>query len=51
MAEAGRGDAAWREAESFYRAALERHHVVGSSLMIVRDGKLAHHAVYGLARP
>jgi CubicO group peptidase (beta-lactamase class C family) len=49
VAEGGRGDAAWREAESFYRAALERHHVVGSSLMIVGDGRLAHQAVYGLA--
>jgi len=49
VVEGGRSDAAWREAEAFYRAALERNHVVGSSLALVRGGRLAHQAAYGLA--
>ena len=38
----------WREVEAFYRSALARHHIQGSSLLVVRGGKVAHRAVDGL---
>ena len=38
----------WREVEAFYKNALARHHVEGSSLLLVRDGKVANRAVHGL---
>jgi CubicO group peptidase (beta-lactamase class C family) len=38
----------WPEAEAFYRKALERHHIVGSSLLVLREGRLAGRALYGL---
>jgi CubicO group peptidase (beta-lactamase class C family) len=38
---------AWREVEAFYRAGVERHHIVGSSLLLVRDGKVENRAVVG----
>jgi len=37
----------WRETEAFYRAGVERHHIVGSSLVVVRDGRVASRAVVG----
>jgi CubicO group peptidase (beta-lactamase class C family) len=47
-AEAGVADA-WREVEAFFRAGVEKNHIVGGSLLLVRDGRIAHHAVHGLA--
>ena len=38
----------WPEVEAFYKNALVRHHVEGSSLLVVRDGKVANRAVHGL---
>jgi len=38
----------WREVETFYRAALERHHIVGSSLLVLKDDRVAGRAVHGL---
>jgi CubicO group peptidase (beta-lactamase class C family) len=38
----------WPEVEAFYKNALVRHHVAGSSLLVVRDGKVANRAVHGL---
>ncbi|HEY5908596.1 MAG TPA: serine hydrolase domain-containing protein, partial [Vicinamibacteria bacterium] len=38
----------WRAAEGHYRSALERHHIVGSSLLLLRDGKVAGRALHGL---
>ena len=38
----------WREVEAFYRSALARHHIQGSSLLVVRSGKVANRAVDGL---
>ncbi len=38
----------WRAAEAHYRSALERHHIVGSSLLLLRDGKVAGRALHGL---
>jgi len=39
----------WREAEAFYRAALARHHIEGSSLLVMREGRVASRATHGLA--
>jgi CubicO group peptidase (beta-lactamase class C family) len=39
----------WREVEAFYRTALARHHIVGSSLLVMREGKTTARALHGLA--
>ena len=38
----------WREVEAFYRSALARHHIQGSSLLVVQGGKVANRAGHGL---
>src|SRR5262245_39926210 len=40
---------AWKETEGFYRQALARHGIVGSSLVVVSAGDVVGHAVYGQA--
>jgi CubicO group peptidase (beta-lactamase class C family) len=37
----------WREVETLYRTAVERHHIVGSSLLVLRDGKTVGRALFG----
>jgi CubicO group peptidase (beta-lactamase class C family) len=38
----------WREVEAYYKSALVRHHIEGSSLLLVQDGKVKGRSVQGL---
>ncbi|MGH9159864.1 MAG: serine hydrolase domain-containing protein [Vicinamibacteraceae bacterium] len=38
----------WPETAAFFRAQLQRHGIVGASLLLMRDGKVVGHEVHGL---
>jgi CubicO group peptidase (beta-lactamase class C family) len=45
----GREEAAVRDFHEFYRQGLERHGIVGSSFLLLRDGEIIDRQYYGLA--